>query len=83
MGMKIEEGLKARIIDKMKEEGLTVSQAAKEFEIPKRTIYGWLLPRRGGDGSTLEISRLRRENRELKELIGALSLDTERRKKNS
>ncbi len=74
--------LKDRIIDKLKSEGLTVGQAATEFGLSKTTIYGWLRRKAGGDPSALEISKLRRENRELKEIIGAFTLDTERRKKN-
>jgi len=34
------------------------------------------------DGSVLEISRLKRENRELSEIIGKLTLDLTRSKKN-
>jgi transposase len=79
----VDQTLKDRIIEKLKSEGLTVGQASKEFGISKNTIYGWLHRKAGGDPSVLEISKLRRENKELKEIIGALALDTERRKKNS
>lgn len=77
-----DQSLKDRIIDKLKSEGLTVIQAATEFGVPKNTIYGWLRKKAGGDPSALEISKLRRENKELKEIIGAFALDMERRKKN-
>jgi transposase len=79
----VDQTLKDRIIEKLKSEGLTVGQASKEFGISKNTIYGWLHRKAGGDPSVLEISKLRRENKELKEIIGALALDTERRKKYS
>jgi transposase len=79
----VDQGLKDRIIEKLKNEGLTVGQASKEFGISKNTIYGWLHRKAGGDPSVLEISKLRRENKELKEIIGTLALDSERRKKNS
>lgn len=75
--------IKNRIIDKLKNEGLSVSQASTEFGIPVNTIYGWLRKKTGGDPSVLEIAKLRRENKELKEIIGGLALETERRKKNS
>ena len=77
----VDQALKDRIIEKLKSEGLTVGQASKEFGVSKNTIYGWLHRKAGGDPSALEISKLRRENKELKEIIGALALDTERRKK--
>ena len=79
----VDQGLKDRIIEKLKSEGLTVGQASKEFGVSKNTIYGWLHRKAGGDPSALEISKLRRETKELKEIIGTLALDTERRKKNS
>ncbi len=79
----VDQGLKDRIIEKLKSEGLTVGQASKEFGISRNTIYGWLRRKAGGDPSALEISKLRRENKELKEIIGTLALDSERRKKNS
>jgi len=74
--------LRDRIIDKLKSEGLTVGQAATEFGLAKTTIYGWLRSKAGGDPSALEVAKLRRENNELKQIIGALTLDTKRRKKN-
>ena len=77
-----EEGLKDRIIEKLKSEGLTVAQASTEFGISRNTIYAWLKKKAGGDPSALEISKLRRENKELREIIGSFALDMERRKKN-
>ena len=78
-----DQGLKDRILEKLKNEGLTVIQAEAEFGVPKNTIYGWLRKKAAGDPSILEIAKLRRENNELKQIIGAFALDTERRKKNS
>lgn len=77
-----DQGLKDRIIEKLKSDGLTVMQAEAEFGVPKNTIYGWLRKKAIGDPSVLEIAKLRRENKELKEIIGAFALDMERRKKN-
>jgi transposase len=80
---KPDQELKDRIIEKLKSEGLTVGQASAEFGVSKNTIYGWLHRKAGGDPGALEIAKLRRENKELKEIIGTLALDTERRKKKS
>jgi transposase len=77
-----DQSLKDRIIDKLKSEGLTVIQASAEFGISKNTIYNWLKKEAGGDPSALEIAKLRRENKKLKEIIGSFALDMERRKKN-
>jgi transposase len=81
MAKSVDQALKDRIIDKLKSEGLSVNQAAAEFGVPRNTIYGWPNKKAGGDPTVLEVARLRRENKELKEIIGALALDTERRKK--
>lgn len=82
MAKPTDQGLRDRIIEKLKNEGLTVSQASREFGVSTNSIYNWLKKKAGGDPSALEISKLRRENKELKEIIGAFALDMERRKKN-
>ena len=78
-----DQDLKNRLLEKLKSDGLTVAQAETEFGVPRNTIYGWLRKKTVGDPSVLEIAKLRRENNELKQIIGAFALDTERRKKNS
>ena len=83
MAKPTDQDLKNRIIEKLKIEGLTVTQAEAEFGVPRNTIYGWLRKKATGDPSLLELAKLRRENKELKEIIGTLALDSERRKKNS
>ena len=78
----VDQELKGRIIDKLKSEGLSVVEASREFGLSRNTIYGWLRKKAGGDPSALEVARLRRGNNDLKQIIGAFTLDTERRKKN-
>lgn len=82
MSKRIDQELKNRIIDKLKSEGLSVRQASAEFGISTNTIYGWLGTRATGDPSVLEIAKLRRENNDLKQIIGGLTLGMERGKKN-
>ncbi len=82
MANNIDQELKGRIIEKLKSEGLSVAEASREFGLSRNTIYGWLRRKASGDPSILEVARLRRENNELKQIIGAFTLDTERRKKN-
>ena len=74
--------LREQIIAKIKNEGLTVAQAAREFEIKAKAIYGWIGKQGRIDPGALEVSRLRRENNDLKQIIGALMLNSERGKKN-
>lgn len=82
MAKRIDKELKNRIIEKLKSEGLSVMEASREFGISTNTIYGWLGKNAGGDPSALEVAKLRRENNELKQLIGGLTLNMERGKKN-
>ena len=51
-------------------------------ELSNINYIGWLGKKAVGDPSILEISRLRKENNELKQIIGGLSLNMERGKKN-
>lgn len=74
--------IKEQILKRIKEEGVTVSQAAKDAGISTKTIYNWLRSKTVSDGSVLEISRLKRENKELLEIIGRLTHDLAKSKKN-
>lgn len=60
-----------------------MAQAAEEFGLSRNTIYGWVSPGRNSkaDPGIMELSRLRRENAELKQIIGGMTLSTEREKK--
>ena len=82
MAKRIDQELKGRIIEKLKGEGLSVRQASTEFGLSPNTIYGWLGTKAGGEPSALEIAKLRRENNELRQIIGGLTLGLERGKKN-
>lgn len=66
--------LKAQIISRIKNDGVPVSQAAKDHGISDQTIYNWLGKKADGGPSILEIARIKRENAMLKELIGEITL---------
>ena len=55
---------KKKIEQRIKEEGITVAQAAADAGVSSKTIYNWMRSKTISDGSILEISRLKRENRE-------------------
>lgn len=82
MSKRIDLGIKDRIIEKLRSEGLSVGQASVEFGISRNTIYGWLGRGTTGEPGLLEIAKLKRENNELKQIIGGLTLNMERGKKN-
>jgi len=66
--------VKEQIINRIKNEGVTVAQAAKEHGLHETTVYGWLGAKAEGTGSVLEIAKLRRENDELLRLVGLMTL---------
>ena len=74
--------IKEQILKRIKEEGITVSQAAADAGISTKTIYNWMRSKTVTDGSILEISRLKREKKELLEIIGELTHDLKKSKKN-
>ena len=83
MRKQIDQNIKNKIIEKIKAEGLKVADVAQEFGINPNTIYGWFKAENSSNPSVLEVARLRRENNELKQIIGGLTLSMERGKKNS
>jgi transposase-like protein len=66
--------VKADIVRRIKEEGVTVAQAAKDHGVHETTIYGWLGAGAQGAPSWSEFAKLRKENRELLELVGEITL---------
>jgi transposase-like protein len=72
---------KEQILHRIKDEGISVSQAAADHGISTKTIYNWMRGSTIVNHSTLEINKLKRENKELAELIGHLTLNLERTKK--
>jgi len=73
--------IKEQILRRIKEEGVTVAQAAADAGISSKTIYNWMRSATVSNGSILEISRLKRENKELLEIIGELTHNLKRSKK--
>lgn len=66
--------VREQIINRIKNEGVTVAQAAKDHGISEASIYGWIGAKTDGGPSVMEIAKLRRENDELLKLVGMLTL---------
>ncbi len=82
MSKPIRKELKEEIITKIKAEGISGAEAARRYGVNVKNIYRWLADGIGGTTSqVLELNRLRRENQQLKQLIGQLLLEQERGKK--
>lgn len=73
--------VREQILNRIKNEGVTVTQAAADAGLSPKTIYNWLRGKTLSNVSILELSRLRRENKLLMELIGKLTLEKENQKR--
>ena len=75
--------VKADIIRRIREEGVPVLQAAKEHGINDSTIYKWLGGNAQGAPTFSEFSRLQKQNKDLLQIIGEMTLKlSEAQKKN-
>lgn len=81
MYKQIPKQIKEEIIVKIKN-GETVAQTADQYGISQKTIYGWIRTQVRPESSLIEMNRLKRENDELKRIIGLVTLELERGKKN-
>lgn len=64
--------------------GTKVVEAAVKYTVSDKTIYGWLRAQADNTGtSALEVAKLRKENTELKEIIGIFALEKKRGEKNT
>ncbi|MBU6232581.1 MAG: transposase [Patescibacteria group bacterium] len=65
--------LKEQIINRIKNDGITVAAAAKDHGVSENTIYGWIAKKVDGV-SYSEIIKLKRENAQLLQLVGEITL---------
>ena len=75
--------VKAQILKRLKDEGVPVAKLADEHGIAPGTIYNWLS--KGAvnkQPSLLAYAKLKKENQQLKELVGKMTylLETEKKK---
>lgn len=78
----VPEVLKRQIIDQVRNNGLSVTDAANKYGVTNRTIYNWL--RKGVVGSEknliLENKKLKKENEQLYKLLGRATAEMQRSK---
>ena len=83
MGKYISQAKKDEVLLAVKN-GMSVTDAAVAHEVSSKAIYVWLHHQADNTGtSSLELARLKRENQELKEIIGMFALDKKRAEKNT
>lgn len=71
---KIAPEIKEQIIGRIKNDGVSVVQAAKDHGVSEDTIYTWIAKKVEGQPTLSEIIRLKRENDQLKMLLGEITL---------
>jgi transposase-like protein len=65
--------VKEQIINRIKNDGVTVAQASTDHGVSENTIYGWIAKKVDGVSQS-DIIRLKRENDQLKMLLGEITL---------
>lgn len=73
--------VKEQILKRIKDDGVPVAQVAEEHGLKPRVIYQWISRGVTAPPSILEVSRLKRENQALKELIGEITMELRLEKK--
>jgi len=66
--------VKAQIINRIKNDGVSVAQAAKDAGVSDASVYTWLGKKAEGTPTVLEVAKLRRENSMLLQLVGEITL---------
>jgi hypothetical protein len=81
MGKVVSKEIRTEIVGKV-QAGERVPALAEQYGISTKTIYGWLRQNSGDEVvSVLEYNKLKRENEELKRLVGELTLNMHVQKK--
>lgn len=81
-GIPYDPKLKAEIVGKIRDQGMSVSEASAQYQVSSKSIYTWL--REGViDGNRnliLENNRLKKENEQLYKLLGRATAEMQRSK---
>lgn len=72
--------IRDEIISKAKA-GESVTELAKIYAISNKTIYAWLQNQVRPEVSIVEFNKLKRDNEELKRVLGLVTFELERKKK--
>ena len=64
--------VKQQILNRIKNDGIPIAQIAQEHGISQKSVYNWLAKGVEGQPTWMEVAKLKKENRSLKELLGAL-----------
>ncbi len=71
---KIAPEVKEQIINRIKNDGVTVAQASKDHGVSEVSIYSWIAKKVEGQPTIAENIKLKREVDQLYKLVGELTL---------
>jgi len=80
---KVSPDVREQILSRIKNDGVSVKQAADEHGITDRAVYNWLSKGINNQPSALDYAKLKRENQALKEMLGEVTLELKRAQKNN
>jgi transposase-like protein len=66
--------IKSEVLKKIKEDGSSVPDLAKQYGLSPKTIYGWIAKGVTAAPTVLEVARLKREIATLHEIIGRITV---------
>jgi transposase-like protein len=71
------------IISRIRDEGITVTEAARQYNIGTKAIYNWMRDGVANNSSSLilENNRLKKENEQLYNLLGRATVELKKSKK--
>ncbi len=78
---RIDPEIKAQILKRIKEDGISASQAAKEHGVHDTTVYNWLSDRVSKTTTSREVAKLKKEIAFLESLIGEMTIEISRSQK--
>lgn len=79
----ISKDIKDQVLARVREGKDTVVDIARQHGLKISTVYAWISRSVAGSGSPLlQVARLKKQNRSLKQIIGNLMLEMESGKKN-
>lgn len=71
---KIAPEIKEQIINRIKNEGVSVVQAAADHGVAEGTIYTWIAKKTDEQVSLSDFLKIKRENQQLFQLLGEITL---------
>lgn len=82
-GVTVPQDKRNEIIAKIRDEGMAVTEAARQYSIGPKAIYGWMRDGVANSSTSLilENNRLKKENEQLYNLLGRATVELKKVKK--